>query len=325
MSASLSTSNRSADAVARDPPDLSTLSAGQLKSLKSSILTEHFRFAPESFAKGGMDLANASMYAATAKVEQSLQRLVDERVEGWGDQEEQVQRGIYRLETLLEHSIDENFDLFEIYVLRNIFTFDNSLIPYLTLPHQATLDQSLQHADNDALAEYERELKLYEEEIEKRRQLKVVELFLREKAKRLDAVKEEIGWLSSGDRNPLSARSANLSPALSALHASLSALYSTPSPSLSLTASDGSRSKGKGKDTGGDARGENADDEPVLGPWAQSRSAFINWVAAKKTGAVGSSSGQRDKNAGGSGGSGGPQELVGSKDDAKALLGRLDA
>ena len=60
------------------------------RTLKRDLLTEHFRFAPETFAKGGMDLANRTMYTATAKVEQSLQQLVEKRVQGFD--EEQVQR-----------------------------------------------------------------------------------------------------------------------------------------------------------------------------------------------------------------------------------------
>lgn len=42
---------------------------------------------------------------------------------------------MYRLETLLEDAIDTQFDLFEIYVLRNTFTFKDELLPYLALPH----------------------------------------------------------------------------------------------------------------------------------------------------------------------------------------------
>jgi hypothetical protein len=45
-------------------------------------------------------------------------------------------QGIYRLETLLEDAIDTQFDLFEIFVLRNTFSFNDDLLPYITLPHQ---------------------------------------------------------------------------------------------------------------------------------------------------------------------------------------------
>lgn len=44
-------------------------------------------------------------------------------------------QSIYRLETLLEDAIDTQFDLFEIFVLRNTFTFSDDLLPYISLPH----------------------------------------------------------------------------------------------------------------------------------------------------------------------------------------------
>ena len=61
-----------------------------VKRLKSDALAEHFRFAPETFAKGGMDLANRTMYTATAQVEQSLQKLIQDGEQGID--EEEVQR-----------------------------------------------------------------------------------------------------------------------------------------------------------------------------------------------------------------------------------------
>lgn len=57
---------------------LESLSPVEVKSIKASLITEHFRWAPESFAKGGMDLANTTMYAATKHVDESLQQLVQE-------------------------------------------------------------------------------------------------------------------------------------------------------------------------------------------------------------------------------------------------------
>lgn len=71
-------------------PHTTPVDPALIKRLKSDALAEHFRFAPETFAKGGMDLANRTMYTATAKVEQSLQKLVEEGVEGFN--EDEVQR-----------------------------------------------------------------------------------------------------------------------------------------------------------------------------------------------------------------------------------------
>jgi kinetochore protein Mis12/MTW1 len=43
------------------------------------------------------------------------------------------------METLLESAIDKHFDLFEIYVLRNTFTLQTELIPYLALEHHVRI------------------------------------------------------------------------------------------------------------------------------------------------------------------------------------------
>lgn len=55
---------------------LDQLSSSELKDIKANILTEHFGWAPESFAKQGMDLANVAMYAATEAVEKILMEKV---------------------------------------------------------------------------------------------------------------------------------------------------------------------------------------------------------------------------------------------------------
>ncbi|BGP49036.1 hypothetical protein JCM10450v2_004915 [Rhodotorula kratochvilovae] len=233
-----------------------------IKRLKSDALAEHFRFAPETFAKGGMDLANRTMYTATAKVEQSLQKLVDDGVEGFD--EEEVQRGVYRLETLLEDAIDTQFDLFEIYVLRNTFTFKDDLLPYLALPHHEHLDPALRGSDASTLEAYEAELAAYEAELQAERELAAAELFLQAKVARARETAELVGYLKPpGKLNPsapASPAAAILSSQLALLQSRLSELLSTPSPSAAP------------------APAERSD----AAPWAASRSAFVNWAAAAK-------------------------------------------
>lgn len=65
-------------------------SAARIKRDKADLIAEHLGFSAERFATQGMDLANRTMYTATAKVEQSLQKLVDDGVEGFD--EDEVQR-----------------------------------------------------------------------------------------------------------------------------------------------------------------------------------------------------------------------------------------
>ncbi|GAA6032500.1 hypothetical protein JCM8097_004788 [Rhodosporidiobolus ruineniae] len=315
------------------PPQASTSSSSaraapsaSLKATKLAVLTEHFRFAPETFAKGGMDLANRTMYAATQLVEQSLQVLVDKGEEGF--EADEVQRGIYRLETLLEDAIDTQFDLFEIFVLRNTFMFPDDLLPYVQLPHQTGLDPSLSGADDPALSEYEQELALYEAELEKERQLAAAELFLKAKEAKAREQGELVGYLRQPGRlDPSSpaqpdARIPILAAQLSSLIAHLRTLHTTPSPSAlaALPApSAPAAAGGAGEDEANPA-------------WASSRAAFLNWAAAAKV-ALGRTA------AAGVGGEGGgvagreedvtvgavqaQQEAVGSSEEAKALLAAM--
>ena len=67
------------------PASLASYTAVQIKALKQNILTEHFNFAPESFAKQGMDVVNVAMYAATEVLETSLlDRLAQQEQGGEG-------------------------------------------------------------------------------------------------------------------------------------------------------------------------------------------------------------------------------------------------
>ncbi|GAA5999790.1 hypothetical protein JCM5350_007441 [Sporobolomyces pararoseus] len=309
--------------------DLSQLTKAQIKSIKSTILTEHFRFAPESFAKSCFDIANKCLYVASGWLEDELIKLVQAQQQqaGEGDkvneeQQDEVQRGCYRLETLLEHSIDKAFDLFEIFMLRNTFKVDEELIPYLQLAHQLNFDSSLKDSHESTLTEYEEELKLYEEELQKQRQLKVVELFLREKEIRLERIKEEIGWLGfGGERNPLPQRTTNLSPALALLSKSIETLLATPAPA-STTRNTSSNSRGRSK-PGSDNDGSERDE---LGVWNQSRTSFINWVAGKQSSTMGGLSPTKYGLSGsGAGEAVGEGETIGTKGDAKSLLNRLNA
>jgi hypothetical protein len=73
------------------------LTPAQIRSIKSTILTEHFRFVPESFAKSCFDIANKCLYVASAWLEEELLKLVHEQQAQEGgavdpEQEEEVQK-----------------------------------------------------------------------------------------------------------------------------------------------------------------------------------------------------------------------------------------
>ncbi|GAA6025849.1 hypothetical protein JCM11491_003242 [Sporobolomyces phaffii] len=326
------------------------LTAAQVKAIKSTILTEHFRFVPESFAKSCFDIANKCLYVASAWLEDELLTLVRQQAPAADaaahDQlEEEVQTGCYRLETLLEHGIDKNFDLFEIFMLRNTFSLDDALIPHVSLSHQVEFDPTLKGSDQATLDAYEHELREYERELENERRLKAVELFLREKHARLERVKEQIGWLGfGGERTPLPQRTGNLSPSFARLTKSIQLLLDTPSPASTTVSSSrrrrhhhdkpnrkpvGSRRRTRNgpDDDDDDDEDEDADDED-LGVWNHGRTSFVNWVAGRQSSTIGGIAATTTTTTGPSstvarGAHEGAE--VGTKRDAKALLSRLEA
>lgn len=52
----------------------------------------------------------------------------------------EIDEGVHQLETLLESTVDKNFDKLEIYALRNILTVPEDLAPWVRLSHYRGLD-----------------------------------------------------------------------------------------------------------------------------------------------------------------------------------------
>lgn len=48
---------------------------------------------------------------------------------------QEIEEGLHKLETLLESTVDKNFDKFEIYVLRNILSVPEDVAGYIRLSH----------------------------------------------------------------------------------------------------------------------------------------------------------------------------------------------
>ncbi|CUS07984.1 unnamed protein product [Tuber aestivum] len=55
-------------------------------------------------------------------------------------EEEEINKGIHQLETLLENGVDKRFDAFELYVLRNILVVPQDLVGWVRLAHHKNLD-----------------------------------------------------------------------------------------------------------------------------------------------------------------------------------------
>ncbi|KAL8293782.1 hypothetical protein RQP46_000483 [Phenoliferia psychrophenolica] len=278
-----------------DPKPLDGLSPQQIKAIKSSILTEHFGWAPETFAKQGIDIANVAMYAATEAIEASL---MEKAGPPHNLDEEEIQKGVFRLETLLESTIDRQFDLYEIWVLRNTFEFDLDLIPYIVLKHQEHIDESLRDTDKEALEEYETEMRLYEAELQKERELACAAEFVR---RNLEDVKErasQVGYMRGAD--PINGRTRLVVSQLSGLQDRVATLLDTPLPHSKTVAPD------------------------PADPWGSSRSTYINATASSKVDAItaaGTNSSRLDDTA--LKGIGEANAKTGGSADAQALLESL--
>lgn len=194
----------------------------------------------------------------------------------------------------MEHGIDDAFDRFELFVLRNTFTVPTELVPFIALSHQVRncctyaveqvltaaqkdhIDVELKGKDLDAIREYEEQLRLYEQELDKERQLACVEELMRRKLEQTQERAQEIGYMGSAGglrlsfpifhsaadhllnaAEPLSARAQGLLPQLRLLQERLVKLSDTAAPPTQGPAP-----------TEGD-------------PWT-TRSAFVNWAATSK-------------------------------------------
>lgn len=56
---------------------------------------------------------------------------------------QEIEEGLHKLETLLESTVDKNFDVFEIYVLRNILSVPEDLANWIRLSHYDVSRRSL--------------------------------------------------------------------------------------------------------------------------------------------------------------------------------------
>ena len=55
---------------------------------------------------------------------------------------QEIEEGLHKLETLLESTVDKNFDRFEIYVLRNILSVPEDLTGWIRLGHYEVCSQT---------------------------------------------------------------------------------------------------------------------------------------------------------------------------------------
>ena len=105
----------------------------------NGLLTEHFGFPPLSLIDDVINAVNEIMYKCSQAMEEYLRKRQEA---GELFSTEEIVKGTAKLETLLESQVDKNFDKFELYTLRNIFTLPHDLVEqgYIRLKHQEGID-----------------------------------------------------------------------------------------------------------------------------------------------------------------------------------------
>lgn len=131
----------------------------------TSLLTEHLGFAPLTLIDEVINDVNQIMYNCTDALERFLMKRRESQLQELnknansdddvlmsGNTElevnsqvfpaEEIRLGAAELETLLVSHVDKNFDKFELYTLRNIFTIPRDLVEggWIRLKHHASID-----------------------------------------------------------------------------------------------------------------------------------------------------------------------------------------
>ncbi|KAL7945764.1 Mis12 domain-containing protein [Trichoderma barbatum] len=128
------------------------------------LLTEHFSYPPVSLLDDIINTVNVLADRALDSVERLLLSIPPHKL-GFSKKHKQpaqnpdvtpeeaakleIENGTHQLETLLNASIDKNFDIFELYVMQNIITVRPQDQPYMRLSHYHGLEFP---EDDDAAA-----------------------------------------------------------------------------------------------------------------------------------------------------------------------------
>jgi kinetochore protein Mis12/MTW1 len=97
---------------------------------QEELISEHLTFAPLSLVDDIINTANALLYKAVNALEQLFQSLPSSSLP-----DEEAEAGVHKFETLLESSVDRNFDAMELYLLRNIVNIPQDVLPWIRLAH----------------------------------------------------------------------------------------------------------------------------------------------------------------------------------------------
>ncbi|KAM0513550.1 hypothetical protein ACHAPE_007814 [Trichoderma viride] len=131
------------------------------------LLTEHFSYPPVSLLDDIINTVNVLADRALDSVERLLLSIPPHKL-GFAKKPKQasseqnlklspeeaakleIENGTHQLETLLNASIDKNFDIFELYIMQNILTVRPQDQPYMRLSHYAGLEFPAMEEEDDA-------------------------------------------------------------------------------------------------------------------------------------------------------------------------------
>ncbi|EJT99365.1 hypothetical protein DACRYDRAFT_110083 [Dacryopinax primogenitus] len=114
-----------------------------------ALLTEILQFHPQLLLDDVVNVAYETLYHAVEALEVFLLRWADDRAEAIA---KEVDGGLYAFQTLLESYADTAFDFFEVWALRNVFSFPPADVSLpIILPHHAGLNLILSGPDEDEL------------------------------------------------------------------------------------------------------------------------------------------------------------------------------
>ncbi|KAJ1555756.1 hypothetical protein HK405_013541 [Cladochytrium tenue] len=116
-------------AVAAAPAIDPVLHAQLQNQLARELLVELLGFAPTDVVDDVINSVNALLYQTI----EALEDFVEDRLAAHGADDDEVERGMVAVETLLENAVDSSFDRFEVFVLSNIFKIPDAV--RVTLPH----------------------------------------------------------------------------------------------------------------------------------------------------------------------------------------------
>ncbi|KAF9112254.1 hypothetical protein BGX27_003727 [Mortierella sp. AM989] len=110
---------------------------------QQQLLTEHFGFSPLSFVDDVINSVNNMIYQASMALQEYVEMQMDEMsarnaLPDNTDVKVECGKSMHKFETLLESSVDKNFDRFELYALKNLFGVPEDVD--IVLPHYEALD-----------------------------------------------------------------------------------------------------------------------------------------------------------------------------------------